>query len=457
MPARLLSKATEHDRSTFSGGFYWGTATAAFQIEGATKEDGRGELIWDRFCATPGKIITGETGDPATDSYHRYRDDIALMREMNLNAYRFSIAWPRVVPDGDGSVCEKGLDYYDRVVDGLLEAGVRPFVTLYHWDLPQALQDKGGWAKRATLEAYVRYTDVVVKRLGDRVMSWMTHNEPWCVSILSNEIGEHAPGNHDRKLALQIAHHLLVSHGMAIPVIRQHCPKGEVGIALNLNPAYPATDSEADQALTRQAHARHNLWFLDPVAGRGYPPDAWEGYGPDVPQIEPGDMETIATPVDFLGVNFYRRIVAHDAEGGEGSRVLNRVSEIHQTGRQWEIYPQALYDLLVSIHHGHNFKNIYLTENGASYHDVVSPDGKVHDALRIDYLYQHLSTLLRAIEAGAPLRGYFCWSLMDNFEWAFGTSSRFGLAFTDFATQQRTLKDSGVWFGKVAAANALPD
>jgi beta-glucosidase len=334
---------------------------------------------------------------------------------------------------------------------------VRPFITLYHWDLPQALQDKGGWANRATLDAYVRFVDSVVKRLGDRAKDWMTHNEPWCVSILSNEIGEHAPGNHDRKLALQIAHNLLVSHGMAVPVIRQRCPDGEVGIALNMNPSYPATDSEADQVLARQAHARFNLWFLDPIAGRGYPLDAWEGYGADVPQIQPGDMQTIAAPIDFLGINFYSRSVEHDPKGGEGSRVLNIRSETHQTDRNWEIYPQALYDLLVGIRMGYNFNNIYLTENGASYHDVVSPDGKIHDALRIGYLHSHISTLLCTIEAGVPVRGYFCWSLMDNFEWTFGTSSRFGLAYTDFETQKRTLKASGIWYGKVAHANALPD
>jgi beta-glucosidase len=441
----------------FPQGFYWGTATAAFQIEGATHEDGRGESIWDRFCATPGKILTGETGDPATDSYHRFLDDIALMKAMNLNAYRFSIAWPRIIPDGDGRVCEQGLDYYDRVVDGLLEANICPFITLYHWDLPQALQEKGGWAKRTTLNAYARYSKVVVKRLGDRVKNWMTHNEPWCVSILSNEIGEHAPGNHDRRLALQVAHNLLVSHGMGVSVIRQGCPDGKVGIVLNFNPFYPATDSQADQALARQEHARFNLWFLDPLAGRGYPQDAWEGYGTDVPHLQPGDMQTIAAPIDFLGINFYTRSVVHDPQGIAGSRILNIRSETNQTGRNWEIYPQAMYDLLVSLHLAYNFKNIYLTENGASYHDLISPDGKIHDALRIDFLQKHFSVLLRAMEAGVPLRGYFCWSLLDNFEWAFGTSSRFGLAYTDFDTQKRTLKDSGVWYGKVARANALLD
>jgi beta-glucosidase len=244
---------------------------------------------------------------------------------------------------------------------------------------------------------------------------------------------------------------------MAVPAIRQRCPDGEVGIVLNQTPAYPATDSAADQALARREHTRFNLWFLDPIAGRGYPEDAWKDYGADVPQILPGDMQTIATPIDFLGINIYTRSVEHDPSGGEGSRVLNTRSEIHQTGRGWEIYPQAMYDLLVSLRFGYDFKNIYLTENGASYHEMISPDGRIYDELRIDYLFRHLSTLLRAIEAGVPVRGYFCWSLADNFEWAFGTSSRFGLAYTDFTTQKRTLKDSGIWFGKVARSNALPD
>ena len=439
----------------FPKGFYWGTATASFQIEGAVSEDGRGESIWDRFCATPGKIKTGETGQPACDSYHRYKEDIALMSAMNNNAYRFSVAWPRVIPDGDGKINSPGLDYYDRVVDALLEAGITPFITLYHWDLPQALQDKGGWASRATVDAYVRFVDATVKHLGDRVSHWMTHNEPWCVSILSHQLGEHAPGLRDRKVALQVAHNLLVSHGLAVPLIRQQCPSAQVGIALNFSPAYPATDSAADQALTRCEHARFNLWFLDPIAGRGYPQDAWDGYGSDVPRVEAEDMKIIAAPLDFLGVNYYSRNVCHDPVGGGGSRILNERSQVNVSDRDWEIYPQAMYDLLIWLGLGYNFKNIYLTENGASYRDVVSPDGEVHDPKRSDFLFQHLTTLLKVIEAGVPLHGYFCWSLMDNFEWAFGTSSRFGLAFTDFYSQKRFLKDSGKWFGEVAYANRI--
>ncbi|HMN63201.1 MAG TPA: family 1 glycosylhydrolase, partial [Anaerolinea sp.] len=289
------------------------------------------------------------------------------------------------------------------------------------------------------------------------VKHWMTHKEPGCVSILSNELGEHAPGLRDRKIALQVAHQVLLSHGLAVQVIRAHSPEAQVGIALNFSPAYPATDSEADQALTRQEHARFNLWFLDPIMGRGYPQDAWDGYGGDVPHVEPDDMKRMAVPIDFLGINYYSREVCHDPTGGPGSGELNTRSETHVTGRGWEIYPQAMYDLLVWLGKGYNFKDIYITENGASYHDVVSPDGNIHDELRINYLYDHLHTMLRAIKAGVPLRGYFCWSLMDNFEWACGTSSRFGLAYTDFETQKRILKDSGLWFGKVARANALSE
>ncbi len=291
----------------FPAGFYWGTATSSFQIEGATHEDGRGESIWDRFASVPNNILTGETGDPACDSYHRYGDDIAIMQELGVNAYRFSVAWPRIIPDGDGAVQPAGLDHYDRLVDALLAADITPFITLYHWDLPQALQDKGGWANRDTIAAYVRYAETVVTRLGDRVTRWITHNEPWCISILSNEIGVHAPGLRNRKIALQVAHNVLVSHGEAVPVIRACCPGAEVGIVLNFEPGYPATSSPADEYATALHDARFNRWFLEPIAGRGYPEIGWNACAGDVPEILPGDMETIAAPLDFLGVNYYTR------------------------------------------------------------------------------------------------------------------------------------------------------
>ena len=439
----------------FPQGFFWGAATASFQIEGATREDGRGESIWDRFAATPGAILTGETGDPASDSYHRYREDVALLQKMNLNAYRFSIAWSRILPAGTGSVNAAGLAYYDRVVDALLEANVTPFVTLYHWDLPQALQDQGGWANRSTIDAYVNYVGVVVSKLGDRVKDWMTHNEPWCISILSNALGEHAPGLRDMKIALQVAHNVLVSHGKAVPVIRDRCPDAKVGIVLNFHPDYPATDSEADRLATRLAHAKFNLWFVDPIAGRGYPEDAWKSYGDKVPVIQAGDMEAMTAPLDFLGVNYYSRNIIHDRES-TGGKIINRRNPVNMMARGWEVYPKALHELLMWLHKDYSFPALYVTENGATYDDVLW-EGQVHDLARLDYIKQHIAILPDLIEAGVPMKGYFCWSLLDNFEWAMGTRDRFGLAYTDFQTQERIIKDSGHWFGRVARANACVD
>jgi beta-glucosidase len=443
--------------TNFPPGFIWGAATASFQIEGAIHEDGRGESIWDRFAATPGKIITGEIGEPACDSYHRYADDIAAMCAMHLNGYRFSIAWPRVLPAGTGAVNPAGLDYYDRVVDGLLAAGITPYVTLYHWDLPQALQDAGGWGNRATIDAYARYVETVVSRLGDRVKHWMTHNEPACVAFLGNESGEHAPGFHDHALALQVAHNVLVSHGTAVPVIREHCAGAQVGIVLNMHAAYPMLDTEADRAAARLEHAKFNRWFLDPVMGRGYPRDAWDAYGADVVQILPDDLKIIAAPIDFLGLNYYSRAVCHDPAGGENHFVLTHRDSTQVTARDWEIYPDGLYDLLMWLQRDYAFTNIYVSENGAAYDDTLATDGGVRDPLRTQYIREHLQAVLRAIQAGVPVRGYFCWTLTDNFEWAFGTSSRFGLAYTDYPTQRRIIKDSGHWFGRVAEANMLQD
>jgi beta-glucosidase len=440
----------------FPANFFWGTATASFQIEGATHEDGRGESIWDRFASVPNNILTGETGDPACDSYHRYADDIATMRELGVNAYRFSVAWPRIIPDGAGAVNAAGLAYYDRLVDALLAAGITPFITLYHWDLPQALQDRGGWANRATIAAFVRYAETVVARLGDRVTRWITHNEPWCISILSHELGIHAPGLRDRKLALQVAHNVLVSHGEAVPAIRARSPGAEVGIVLNFEPGYPATGSPADVRAAALHDATFNRWFLDPVAGRGYPEIGWEAYGTDVPEILPGDMEKIAVPLDFLGVNYYTRKICHDPAGSQGYPVVDRRNPVNMMARGWEVAPHALRALLAWIHADYGFPQLYVTENGATYDDVVW-EGQVHDLTRLDYIKQHVGVLPGLIAEGVPVGGYFCWSLLDNFEWAAGTRDRFGLAYTDFATQQRILKDSGRWFGRLTRANALVD
>ncbi len=440
---------------TFPPGFLWGAATASFQIEGATKEDGRGESIWDRFAATPGKIVTGETGEPACDSYHRHAEDTLIMGELGLNAYRFSTAWPRIVPDGSGEINTPGLDFYDRLVDELLDAGVQPYVTLYHWDLPQALQDHGGWADRATVDAFERYVDITVGRLGDRVTHWMTHNEPLCTAYLGHESGEHAPGLRDRALALQVAHHVLLSHGRAVPVIRARSPKASVGIVLNFSPTYPATESPADQASARLLHERQNRWFLDPVLGRGYPREAWDAYGADVPAIVEGDLEAIAAPLDFLGINYYTRTVCRADAPNAGFPVINIRDNANVTAADWEIYPQGLYDLLTWLKNDCGIARLLITENGAAFDDRLGEDGAVHDPERQRYLKEHLQVVLRAIEEGVPVQGYFCWTLLDNFEWAYGTSRRFGLSYTDYPTQRRIVKDSGRWFGRVTRANAL--
>ena len=440
----------------FPEGFLWGTATASYQIEGATREGGRGESIWDRFAATPGKVFGGHTGDPGCDSYHRHTDDIALMTAMNNNAYRFSIAWPRILPEGVGSVAPAGLDYYDRLTDDLLAAGITPFVTLYHWDLPQALQDKGGWANRDTIGAFADYAQIVTGRLGDRVKMWATFNEPWCVSILSNEMGEHAPGLKDRRVALQVAHNVLVAHGQAMPIIRSESPGCKAGIVLNMEPAFPHMDTQADRELADLAEAKYNWWFLNPVMGKPYPENAWNHYGADVPEVASGDMETIHKPVDYFALNYYTRKVVHDPAGGTGE-VLHVRDDRKVNARDWEIYPNGIVNLLTRVHQAHpEVPEFYVSENGMACRATLV-DGAVHDPERIDYLKQHFSAALEAIEAGVPLRGYFVWSLMDNFEWASGYDSRFGLAWVDFTTQQRILKESGKWYARVARENTVVD
>lgn len=442
-------------KKAFPKGFYWGTATASFQIEGAVNEDGKGESIWDRFCETPGNILTGETGDPATDSYHRYLEDVALMKQLGTNAYRFSLAWARIFPDGVGEMNEKGMAYYERLVDALLENDITPFITLYHWDLPQALQDKGGWVNRDTVQAFVDYTEAVVSRLGDRVKHWFTHNEPYCTAFLGNLIGEHAPGIKDLKTAVQVSHHLLLSHGLAIPVIKAHCPDGQAGIVLNFAPSYPATTSEADREAAQLRHAIANTWFLDPLYGRGYPQVALDYYGENSPKIEPGDMEAIAVPFDVFGVNFYKRFVAETEPEDSDYVRINYLDPKNITARDWENKSEVLFELLMWLTHEYQIKELVVSENGADYKDTVAPDGRIFDPLRQAFIKDHLTSVWHAIQMGAPVKGYFCWSLLDNFEWAFGTRSRFGLVYTDFETQQRTLKESGKWFALSAQANEL--
>jgi beta-glucosidase len=446
----------------FPPGFLWGTATASYQIEGAWNEDGKGESIWDRFAHTPGKIIDGSNGDVACDHYHCWADDIALMKSMGLKAYRLSAAWPRILPAGTGEVNQKGLDFYSQVVDGLLEAGITPFVTLYHWDLPQALQEKGGWPERAICDAFVEYADVISRHLGDRVKNWITINEPWCVSFLSQQIGEHAPGLQDWPAALRAAHHVLLSHGMAVPVIRRNSPGSEVGITLNFSWVEAASNSEADQNAARWMDGYFNRWFVDPVYGRRYPADMVEAFtavgalrdGLDFVQV--GDMDTIAASTDFLGVNYYTRdVVKATSPENPMPASAREVATLPRTEMDWEIYPQGLYNLLCRLYFDYSIPKLYVTENGCSYSDGPDADGRVPDQRRLDYLRSHFVAAHRAHLAGVPLAGYFVWSFMDNFEWAKGYAQRFGIVWVDYTTQQRILKDSAFWYKDVIAENGL--
>lgn len=442
----------------FPSGFLWGASTAAYQIEGAWDEDGKGESIWDRFSHTSGRIANGDTGDVACDHYHRWREDVGLMKELGLQAYRFSVSWSRVLADGRGAVNPAGLDFYDRLVDALLEASIEPFLTLYHWDLPQALQDRGGWPARLAAEAFVEYADLVSRRLGDRVKYWTTFNEPFVSAFVGYLEGRHAPGSSDRGEALAAAHHLLLSHGWAVPVIRRNAPEAQAGIALNLAGRVPASPSVADRAAAWQKDGVINRWFLDPLSARGYPADIVAHYGHPMHFVRPGDMEAMAVPLDYLGVNYYSRDIVRSAEVAEEDNAPpTTFANPEQTDMGWEVYPEGLYDILGRLHFDYCFPALYVTENGAAYPDQIDPDGSVDDPLRIAYLEQHLKAAARAIAAGVPLRGYFVWSLLDNFEWGHGYSKRFGLIYVDYATQRRVLKSSAKWYGRVIAANGVVD
>ncbi len=434
-------------RSDFADDFLWGCATSSYQIEGAGAVDGRVESIWDRFAATPGKIRDGSNGAVACDHYHRWPEDFDIARDMGLNAYRFSIAWPRIFSGAGGAPNQKGLDFYSRLVDGMLERGLQPWATLYHWDLPQALQERGGWAERATVDAYLAFVDAMTRRLGDRVKHWITHNEPWCTAMIGNYEGLHAPGLTDFATALQVCHHVLLSHGKAVPLIRANVPDAQVGIALSLHPVRPASDSAADRAATLRHDGLRYRWFLDPLHGRGYPPATLEAVGACAPRVEPGDLDAIAVATDFLGVNYYFPETIQDApgEGPLQARVLPP-GGVETTALGWEVAPAGLADLLARIEHDYRPGSMYITENGACYDDEIGPDGQVHDAGRRRYLQRHLAALRDVIRTGVPVKGYFAWSLVDNFEWAEGYLRRFGLIHVDYDTQQRRLKDSGKWY-----------
>ena len=440
----------------FPKDFIWGAATASYQVEGAWDEDGKGESIWDRFSHTPGKVENGDTGDVACDHYHRWRDDVALMKELGLNAYRFSVAWPRILPDGRGEVNQAGLDFYNQLVDALLEVGIEPYVTLYHWDLPQLLQDEGGWPVRGIVDDFTEYADVVSRALGDRVQKWTTLNEPWVSAFVGYRMGHHAPGHINQDKAIAASHHLLLSHGRAGPVIRANCPDADVGITLNLSPQEPASPSVADRKASTWVDGYINRFFLDPLVGRGYPRDMINSFGNAMEFVQPGDMDAIAVPVDFLGVNYYSRGIARSdkiSEEENEPRTVFRGDEI--TEMDWEVYPPGLYNILGRLHFDYNFPVLYITENGAAFPDEVGTDGEVDDPARLSYIERHLTMVHIAIQIGVPVEGYFAWSLLDNFEWAFGYSKRFGIVYVDFQTQQRILKSSAKWYRKVILDNEL--
>jgi beta-glucosidase len=440
---------TSSTRSRFPAGFVWGAATAAYQVEGAVGEDGRGESIWDRFTSTPGKILNGDDGRVACDSYHRYREDVALARALGLDAYRFSIAWPRILPAGRGAVNAAGLDFYDRLVDELLAAGVQPFPTLYHWDLPQALEDRGGWPAPDVVEAFVEYTAVVLARLGDRVRRWLTLNEPWVVAWLGYGTGQHAPGRASEADAIAAGHNLLVAHGRAAEVIRRDAPGAEVGIAIDLIPMHPLTGSEADSAAARREDVVRNRWFLDPVLRGAYPPEALERLGPLLPPSAGEDMATIAQPLDFLGINYYRRhVVRADPASGLPAVVHHEGGEY--TGMGWEVTPETLKELLLRLRDDYAVPPLYVTENGAAFADSRS-NGHVDDPQRTSYLERHLGAVADALGEGVPVAGYFVWSLLDNFEWSLGYSQRFGLVYVDFDTLERVPKASYAWYRDLIA------
>ncbi|MGO8694948.1 MAG: GH1 family beta-glucosidase [Rectinemataceae bacterium] len=427
--------------------FVWGCATAAYQIEGSTSADGRGPSIWDNFVRLPGAVLGGMNGDLACDSYRRWREDVELLRRLGVGAYRFSVAWPRIQASGAGSPNASGLGHYGRLVDALLEAGIEPAVTLYHWDLPQALEESGGWPERDTAYRFADYADIVLRTLGDRVKRWFSLNEPWCSSHLGYALGIHAPGKKDRRTAYRAVHHLLLAHGLAVRACRAVAPGAEIGIVLNPRTPRPARRRPEDlTAASRAADERTALW-LDPLYGRGYPERHLAAYPEIAMPVEDGDMAAIAEPTDFLGVNYYSEEAVEAAPVGpehpEGYRPVSGWRE--RTEMDWDIVPEGLGRQTGYIAENWPVKAIYITENGGAFPDAAGADGRVRDRDRIAYMKSHIASCARSIARGVPLKGYFAWSLLDNFEWSHGYSKRFGLVAVDFATGERRPKDS-FWF-----------
>ncbi|WNF27200.1 GH1 family beta-glucosidase [Streptomyces sp. C11-1] len=463
----------------FPAGFLWGAATAAYQVEGAVTENGRTPSIWDTFSHSPGKVLGGDTGDVAADHFHRYRDDVALMKRLGLKAYRFSVSWSRVQPTGRGPAVERGLDFYRSLVDELLEAGITPVATLYHWDLPQELEDAGGWPERATAERFADYAAVMARALGDRVGMWTTLNEPWCSAFLGYGSGVHAPGRTEPVAALRAAHHLNLAHGRATEALRANLPAAaQLSVTLNLHQVRPLTGGEADADAARRIDAVGNRIFTGPMLRGAYPDDLladtehllnWSEL------VHEGDLSAIARPLDVLGVNYYTpTIVSTPASGAGDTRNDGHGSSEHspwpgsehvafhlaegkpRTAMNWSVDPDGLYSLLMDVSREHPDLPLMVTENGAAFADDPDEEGRVHDPERIAYLHGHLAAVRRAVAEGADVRGYFLWSLLDNFEWGYGYSKRFGAVYVDYTTQRRTPKSSAHWYSEVIARHALP-
>ncbi|HUN10032.1 MAG TPA: GH1 family beta-glucosidase [Aggregatilineales bacterium] len=440
---------------TFPADFIWGVATSSYQIEGAALEDGRGECIWTRFSHTPGKTKNGDHGDVACDHYRRYPEDIKLIRDLGFGAYRFSISWPRIIPLGTGRVNEMGLDFYDRMLDEVLNQGLQPYATLYHWDLPQALEDQGGWSNPAIVDWFAEYTEVVTRALGDRIKGWITLNEPWCSSMLGYLWGVHAPGVQDMTRAYRAAHHLLLAHGAAIPIIRRNAPGVPAGITLNLAPQIPHSDDPLDIQMATRGDGFMNRWFLDPIFKGEYPADllAEEMIAAALADVDMTRLKEAAVPTDFLGINYYMRwIISSKLDGRDRFPAGSRFTEM-----DWEIYGRAMGEMLLRVHQEYGPQAIHITENGAAFPDPdTTTDAILEDPLRVEFYKEYLRDGAQwALDQGVPLKGYFAWSLMDNFEWGEGYEKRFGIVHVDYATQKRTPKRSAYYLGEVARTGVI--
>ncbi len=452
------------DKDIFPKEFVFGTATAAYQIEGAVREDGRGESVWDRFCKKRGKIDNNENGNVACDHYHKYPEDVAIMKTIGLNAYRLSISWSRILPNGTGKVNQAGIDFYSNLIDELIALGITPYVTLFHWDMPQTLDDKyGGFLSRQSAFDFAEYVDVVVQALGNRVKHWITLNEPWEHGCLGYFMGKHAPGKIKPWRFLSVMHHQLLAHGLAVEKIRQYCPNAEIGITLSFTPVEPKTDNKKDQQAATLANEFINFITLDPLLKGHYPKNLWKKFGIFQPKFPYSDWKYITQKLDFIGINYYSREFAHYnrwvpflnawiENGGDVPQKEFVKDGIQHTSMGWEVYPQGLAKVLAWFKDDYGNPKTYITENGAAYNDVLE-NGKVNDLLRVDYLKQHFAVAKQAIDSGNNLNGYFVWSFLDNFEWAAGYSKRFGIVYVDYETKARTIKQSGYWYQQLIEKN----